>query len=121
MDGHSAYKVKKIYSAVKKAREDIAEKYKAEIMPKYAKLDEKGEFKIEEFECDPAKEAEFTKAQDEFGLLVVEIDRPKLTLSDIRNVQLSPIEQLALECVLDDSQGEQPAQPMGGPGMRLAK
>lgn len=121
MDGHSAYKVKKIFAGVKKGQELVSEKYKAEIMPKFAKLDAEGKFDIEKFEVDPAKEAEFVKAQDEFGLQNIEIDRPKLTLQDIRNVQLSPIEQLALEPVLDDSQGDAPAQPMMPQGIRQVK
>lgn len=108
-DGHSAYKIKKVWVGVKKAREAIAEEYKKDIMPKYVKLDEKGEWTPETFQVDPAKEAEFIKAQDEFGAKVIEIDRPQLTMSDIRSVQLSALEQLALEPVLDDTQAEQGA------------
>jgi hypothetical protein len=110
-DGVSAYRIKKVYAAVKAHRLAVAEEYKKDVMGKFAKKDEKGEWAPETFCCIEGQEEAYAKAQDEFGERTWTLPRPKLTLHDIRDAKLTAMEQLALDPVLDDSEGEAPAKP----------
>lgn len=111
-DGKSGYAIKKIHQGCKAGREISAEAYKKEIMETFAKRDEAGKFDPETFEIQEEKKDEYEKAHTEFGERTHEIDRPKLTMRDIKDVKLTPADQLALEAVLDDSDAENPAVPM---------
>lgn len=117
-DGKSAYRIKKIFAEIRKGRDQIAKEYKAEIQPEFAKKDAEGKYDPENFECAEGKEKELDAAQDKFGERTFKVDRPKLTMSDIRDAKLTPADQLALEPILDDSQAEaEPKVPNVG-GMR---
>ncbi len=117
-NGQAAYRINKILAPIKAARERIAVEYKKDIVAEYAKKDADGKFDEANFQPDESKLEEFQKAQDAFGLREIDVPRPKLSLSDVKDVKLSADELAALEPILDDAEGDLPQMPRQG--MRLA-
>jgi hypothetical protein len=118
-DGKTAYRIKTINAELKKARVKISDEYEKEICEKYAERDAEGKYDRQTFK--PKKEmiADFKKDQDEFGKRTVEIERPKLTMADIKDTKLTANDLEALEPILDDSDAEK-AEPKKGPKLQAA-
>src|SRR3954466_5170273 len=79
----TAYTVKKIGEAISAKKRTIGEEFQKTILEKFTKRDEKGEMVLDEEgqpSVDEANQAEFMKAQEEFGKTTFTIDRAKLPL-----------------------------------------
>lgn len=103
-DGQSAYTIKKMYQAVKETLADTRELYKKEIADVFAKRDEKGEYTMESFEVEETKKEEFKKAEEDFSEVLVKLERPFLTLHNIRDAKLSGSDIESLSIVLQEDQ-----------------
>jgi hypothetical protein len=95
-----AYDIKKLIDKLTQARKHIGESYQADVLSKFTVKEEgKPDFVPDE------KKAEFEKEQEEFGKRVVEIDRPRIFLDQIQNVQLTVREISAISSLIH---GEEP-------------
>lgn len=110
VDGRTAYDIKLMNSALKKAREQVADEYKKEIIEVYAKRDENGKYNEEQFEPQEEKLKEFEAAQEAFGEREIEIDRPMFTAHHIQSVKLSALELEGLGQVFDFESFEKPLE-----------
>lgn len=92
---------------------DLLSKVFVEYLKQFVKLDDKGEivpfdgkpetYEIrDEFQKDPAKNAEYQKAMKDFEEIEIEIPHPKIPISKLGSVNLSPVELNALEPFLID-------------------
>ena len=84
-------------------------------MEVYAKRDEAGKFDEKTWTVDEAKRDEYTKAEEAFGDRIAEIDRPKLTAHDIRDIKPTADELGALEPIFDMESFEHMPEPVAGP------
>jgi hypothetical protein len=102
------YDIKRLVDKITIARREVATEYEKEVLPKFStEKDEHGQPKIEE-----AKQDDFMKAQDEFGLKEKTIDRNKLAVSILVNAgySLSASDLTALDGILEyDIADEAPA------------
>lgn len=105
-DGFTAYRIRKIATKLKSYREQIANEYKKQIMDKYAKRDEKGEYKEEDFVPMEDKVNEYNKALEDFGKNEVFVDRHPLTIADIKDIKITAEEMEAMGEMFDDSDME---------------
>lgn len=110
-DPKTSYILSKITREFKKLRETISDAYKKELMEPFAERNDKGEFDPENWVVPEDKREEFEKKQEEFGKRDATILRPLLTLGDIKNAKLSPLEMEALEPILDERSFEKPEPP----------
>lgn len=112
-DGHSAYKIKKMCRAVNDAKKKIAAEYDEEIVKKFSKKDESGNVIRVQPEKDPLgfvpddEQKEGLKdAFKAFGEKTVWIDRPALSLHDLRDMPMSALDQDSLKNLIDDTEAE---------------
>jgi len=117
-DGHSAYKIKKMCRAVNDAKKKIAAEYDEEIVKKFSKKDEAGNVIRVQPEKDPlgflpedSQKDALKEAFKAFGEKTVFIDRPALTLHDLRDMPMSALDQDSLKNLIDDTEAER-NQPM---------
>lgn len=119
-DGRTAYVIRRMAAAIKEIREKISAEYKKELMEVFAKRDAEGKIEGGEdgWEVPEEKREEFKKVQEAFTERVAEIDRPKFTTHDIRDIKLTADELGALEPILDmsgfDAPTATPGVPAGG-------
>lgn len=109
-DGHSAYKIKKMCRAVNDAKKKIAAEYDEEIVKKFSKKDEAGNVIRVQPEKDPlgflpedSQKDALKEAFKAFGEKTVFIDRPALTLHDLRDMPMSALDQYILKNLIDDT------------------
>ncbi len=105
-----AYQLKKILEGIDKQRAVISSQFETEVLPKFVGKDDKGEFlKNAEGQIDipETKKDEFLKAQADFGTRTFSIERSKLRLSDLGSVQLSTVELIALNALIEDPEAVQ--------------
>ncbi len=120
LDGHSAYKIKRINAELKAARTKISEEYKKEIVEVFAKRDTEGKYDEEKFEPADGKEDEFEKAQETFGEKEFELDIQKLPFSILSNLKVSANDLEALTPVVDDAGADAPPIPKGTVNLKRA-
>lgn len=99
MDIKTAYQVKKIAEACQKARGNVTEQYRFEVLKKFAKKDEKGEV-IEPVSVADEDQAAMAQAQEEFGKRTVEIDRHPISIEKLTTVKISASDLAALDPIL---------------------
>jgi hypothetical protein len=92
-----AYNVKKLVDQMTIARKKIGEEYQKEVVDLFAV---KEEGKPDSIPDD--KKEEMEKAQAAFGEKIVEIDRPKIHVHEIQNVQLTVRELSAIDALIAD-------------------
>lgn len=104
--GKTAYAIKKMVDAVNKARNQVSEEYREEIMGTYAKKGEDGKIAYDEngmAVMDDARQDEFTKAQLDFGKRMAKIDRFKLPLAWLLDAKgMTAMDFAALDPVVDE-------------------
>lgn len=117
-DGHSAYKIKKMCRAVNEAKKKIASEYDEEIVKKFSKKDESGNVVRVQPDKDPlgfvpddTQKDGLKDAFKAFGEKTIWIDRPALTLHDLRDMPMSALDQDSLKNLIDDSEAER-SHPM---------
>lgn len=110
-----AYQLKKITDDLQKHRIRVGDEYTAEILKKFAKLNDKGE--IEGMgEIPEERQEAFSKAQDEFGKKTVSVDRFKIALQDLEGAKLTANDLTNLDAIISDPENQGTAQilPMKG-------
>lgn len=105
MSTKHAIRVQRLISALGEAREEISKEYNEEIVEKFADRDEAGNFKPADREGLPfgIKEGmheEFVQAARAFDQKVAEVDTPKLFVTGIQEIKLSPRDIDALSPIL---------------------
>jgi hypothetical protein len=102
----SAYNVKKWADLVMSARKKISEEYQNEILGQYAEKDEKGAIKLKEpgnpgsYTIPSAELDAFNKATEEFGARTFKLERRKIILEELGNIEISASELTALEPIV---------------------
>jgi hypothetical protein len=110
----AAYNIKKIADDIQRARKQIGEQYRKELVDAFAKRDENGQVvwtspDQTDFEVMDGKEEEFRKALTAFGEKVFVMDRTPISLHDLRNCLVSAAELTVLEPIMvlpSDQNGE---------------
>lgn len=114
----NASHIRRVINEIKKAGDQIREEYKKDILEVYAQRDEKGEIKRPEgdpngFDPIVEKEAEFLKAQEDFGGREIVIAWRPLNPDTLADVKLSAKELDLLGELYTDDAG--PGVPMNFP------
>lgn len=102
-DGHTSYRLQKIFIPVVKGMTQVYEDYKKDILDKYAKRDEKGEYNIQApILPQPGEETheEYAKALSAFEAKELEIERPFLVVDDFKDGKMTPREMSEIDFLI---------------------
>lgn len=106
----NACMIRHVYNEAKRARTQISEEYKRDIMEAFAERDENGEIKRPEgdpggFMPDPKRLEEFKKSQDDFGLREFVFEWGPLRPSHISDMKVSAKELNILGDLFNEDEG----------------
>lgn len=101
IDIFTSARLAKFLKCMAEVQADIGKEFKKELMPKFAKRDEHNNFNPDTFEVKEGMEEEFRKAQEDFGKQEYSVSVNPLTISDVKDINLKPIDIIALDTALD--------------------
>lgn len=110
LDNKTACKVRRVIKEVQTAINSMGEGYKKEIMETYAKRDAEGKVvpspdgNPNSFAFDESKEAEFVKAQEDYGKKEVVLKATPFVVDDFKDIRLSAKNLNALGNLFVDDQ-----------------
>lgn len=118
----TAYELKKMIEKFKKWRKQIHEEYLT-LVDTFARKDEKGEIIRPEgdptaFDVPDDQQDAYKKAAEEFEAREITVDRRKLTLDRLGNVQFTPAELTVLDPLFEDEEAEKVAPVVGQIGAK---
>jgi hypothetical protein len=102
----TAYNVKKWADAIMAARKKISEEFQAEVLTEFAEKGEDGAIRLKDkhdlssYTIPEDAQAAYNEAMEKFGERLYKLDRRKIVLEELGNIEISASELTALEPVL---------------------